>query len=54
MTTDKIRYAMDEAGQTMAEYTMVLSVIIFVTVVIFALLGDTVATTLDAVRKVFP
>jgi Flp pilus assembly pilin Flp len=54
MTTDTIRNAKDEAGQTMAEYTVVLSVIIFVTVAIFMLLGDTVATTLNLVTKVFP
>jgi Flp pilus assembly pilin Flp len=54
MTTERISNVISETGQTMTEYAVVLSVIIFVTVAVFVLLGDTVSTTLETVRKILP
>jgi Flp pilus assembly pilin Flp len=54
MTTETTSNVISETGQTMAEYAVVLSVIIFVTVAVFILLGDSVVVSLQAVRKIFP
>jgi Flp pilus assembly pilin Flp len=54
VTTETTRNLISETGQTMAEYAVVLSVIIFVTVAVFILLGDSVVVSLQAVRKIFP
>jgi Flp pilus assembly pilin Flp len=53
MTTETTNNVMSETGQTMAEYAVVLSVIVMVTMVAYMTLGDTVANVLDAVRKLF-
>jgi Flp pilus assembly pilin Flp len=54
MRIETTRNVISETGQTMAEYAVVLSVIIFVTVAVFILLGDSVAISLNAVRKILP
>lgn len=37
----------DESGQTMAEYAVVLGLILMVTVVVFIVLGDTAASAIS-------
>jgi len=54
MTTDKITEVMSETGQTMAEYAVVLSLIVLVTLVTFTTLGNGIENALKAVRMVFP
>jgi Flp pilus assembly pilin Flp len=54
MTIDRMRVALNETGQTMAEYCVVLSLIIVVTLVLFTSLGNNVESALNAVRAVFP
>jgi Flp pilus assembly pilin Flp len=54
MTTESLRNARDETGQTMAEYAVVLTLIIIVTVATFTSLGGGVENALQAVRGVFP
>ena len=54
MTTESLRNARDETGQTMAEYAVVLTLIIIVTVAAFTSLGGGVENALQAVRSVFP
>ena len=45
---------MNETGQTMAEYAVVLSLIIIVTLATFTSLGDGIENAFQAVRTVFP
>ena len=46
--------AMEETGQTMAEYAVVLTLIVVVTLVAFTSLGSGIETSLNAVRSVLP
>jgi Flp pilus assembly pilin Flp len=54
MTTERNRNVLDETGQTMAEYAVILTLIIVVTLATFTSLGDGVANAISAVRTVFP
>jgi Flp pilus assembly pilin Flp len=54
MTPDKITNVLSETGQTMAEYAVVLSLIILVTLVMFTSLGNGIEGALKTVRMVFP
>jgi Flp pilus assembly pilin Flp len=46
--------AMDETGQTMAEYAVVLALIIVVTLAAFTSLGGGVENALNSVQNVLP
>jgi Flp pilus assembly pilin Flp len=54
MTTEMTRNVMSETGQTMAEYAVVLALIVMVTLVAYVSLGDSVSNALEGVRKIFP
>jgi Flp pilus assembly pilin Flp len=54
MTIDRTKKVVSEAGQTMAEYAVVLTMIVLVTLVAFAALGDGVANALQTVRSALP
>jgi Flp pilus assembly pilin Flp len=54
MTIDRTKKAMRETGQTMAEYAVVLAMIVVVTLATFTTLGNKVESAFTAVRSAFP
>jgi Flp pilus assembly pilin Flp len=52
--TVRQRLIREERGQTMAEYGVVLGVITVALVAVFALLGDDIKATINAVRAKLP
>lgn len=54
MTIDRKKQLATETGQTMAEYAVVLTMIIVVTLVAYMSLGNSVATLLNTVRSTLP
>jgi Flp pilus assembly pilin Flp len=55
MTISRIHNnAEDESGQTMAEYAVVLGLIVIVTLVAFSSLGNGIESAFVGVRSVFP
>jgi Flp pilus assembly pilin Flp len=54
MWTFRTTKAMNEDGQTMAEYAVVITLIIIVTLVVFTTLGSGIENALNAVQNVLP
>jgi Flp pilus assembly pilin Flp len=54
MTIDRTRQAMSETGQTMAEYAVVLALIVVVTLATFTALGNQVESAFTLVRSALP